>query len=508
MSVVKPCIDDLLEKTDHNRFLLASLASKRACDINSMLRGQHNRVLAVQDVDDITIGLSGADTISMAMDEIVDGDISYDEARYEKALGHKVAEAEMAARVCLVHYHEVGLKGKNRAHFEHILMDNIKAALAAFSVNAVSRISGYILVTFNEHQADEAARVIRTVPGVARVSLAYHTNRDSQEYCAAAVKALREFGSFDSFKVHAKRSNTDYELTSIDINRQVGEVLCEAFPDKKVQMHNPDAMVHVLVVQGSVYVYARSERGVGGLPVGSAGKVVTLLSSGIDSPVATWMLARRGAVCVPVHFSGRPQTPDTSEYLVQDIIRALEPGVQIGRLYVVPFGDCQREISVTCPSNLRVIMYRRIMYSVAERIAHIEGAKAIVTGESLGQVASQTLENIMAVNEAVKIPVFRPLIGSDKQEIIARAEEIGTFDISTEAAPDCCTLFMPRRPETHAKLDAVHEAWELFDHEEMIERLLKQTEYIDFESNTYKAPKTLKRKHSELAPREIYQDHE
>lgn len=194
------------------------------------------------------------------------------------------------------------------------------------------------------------------------------------------MKALREFGSFDSFKVHAKRSNTDYELTSIDINRQVGEVLCEAFPDKKVQMHDPDAMVHVLVVQGSVYVYARSERGVGGLPVGSAGKVVTLLSSGIDSPVATWMLARRGAVCVPVHFSGRPQTPDTSEYLVQDIIRALEPGVQIGRLYVVPFGDCQREISVTCPSNLRVIMYRRIMYSVAERIAHIEGAKAIVTG--------------------------------------------------------------------------------------------------------------------------------
>ena len=325
---------------------------------------------------------------------------------------------------------------------------------------------------------------------------------------AAAVKALREFGPFESFKVHAKRSNTDFELTSIDINRQVGEVLCEAFPDKKVQMHDPDAMVHVLVVQGSVYVYARSERGVGGLPVGSAGKVVTLLSSGIDSPVATWMLARRGAVCVPVHFSGRPQTPDTSEYLVQDIIRALEPGVQIGRLYVVPFGDCQREISVTCPSNLRVIMYRRIMYSVAERIAHIEGAKAIVTGESLGQVASQTLENIMAVNEAVKIPVFRPLIGSDKQEIIARAEEIGTFDISTEAAPDCCTLFMPRRPETHAKLDAVHEAWELFDHEEMIERLLKQTEYIDFESNTYKAPKTLKRKHSELAPREIYQDHE
>ena len=410
----------------------------------------------------------------------------------------------MASRVCLVHYHEVGLKGKNRAYFEHILMDNIKAALAAFSVKAVSRISGYILVTFNEHDAEAASHVIRTVPGVARVSLAYHTNRDPEEYCAAAVKALHEVDRFETFKVHAKRSNTDYPMTSIDINRQVGEVLCDAFPDKKVKMHDPDAMVNVLVVQGSVYVYARSERGVGGLPVGTAGKVVTLLSSGIDSPVATWMLARRGAVCVPIHFSGRPQTPDTSEYLVQDIIKALAPGVQIGRLYVVPFGDCQRDISVRCPSNLRVIMYRRVMYSIAERIAHIEGAKALVTGESLGQVASQTLENIMAVNEAVTIPVFRPLIGSDKQEIIARAEEIGTFDISTEAAPDCCTLFMPRRPETHAKLDQVHEAWDSFDHEGWIERLLKETEYVDFDSNSYKPPRTLKTRHKALAPREIY----
>lgn len=408
----------------------------------------------------------------------------------------------MASRVCLVHYHEVGLKGKNRAHFEHILMGNIEAALAAFSVSTVTRISGYILVTFSVRgEAEAAAPVIRTVPGVARVSLAFHTNRESDEYCRAAVTALREFGDFETFKVHAKRSNTDYPLTSIDINRQVGEVLCEAFPDKKVQMHHPDAMVNVLVVQGSVYVYARSGRGVGGLPVGSAGKVVTLLSSGIDSPVATWMIARRGAVCVPVHFSGRPQTSDTSEYLVQDIVRALAPGIQIGRLYVVPFGDCQREISVACPSSLRVIMYRRIMYSVAERIAKIEGARALVTGESLGQVASQTLENIMAVNECVSIPVFRPLIGSDKQEIIERSEQIGTYEISTETAPDCCTLFMPRRPETHAKPDAVHKAWDSFDHEAMIERLLDHVEYIDFESSTYKPPRALRERHESLAPR-------
>lgn len=408
----------------------------------------------------------------------------------------------MASRVCLVHYHEIGLKGKNRARFERILMDNLKAALAAFSVATITRISGHILVSFSvKGEAEQAFPIISTVPGVARVSLAYHTNRDSKEYCDAAIAALNDFGSFESFKVVSRRSNTDYELTSMDLNQQVGEVLCNAFPDKKVRMKGADAEVHVLVVQGSVYVYARSERGVGGLPQGSAGKVVTLLSSGIDSPVATWMLARRGAVPVPIHFSGRPQTADTSEYLCQDIVRALAPGVQIGRMYVIPFGDCQREISVKCPSDLRVIMYRRVMYSVAERIAKLEGAKALVTGESLGQVASQTLENIMAVNEVVDIPVFRPLIGSDKQEIIARAEQIGTYDISTEVAPDCCTLFMPRRPETHAKLDEVHAAWDMFDHDAMIEHLVSHAEYVDFGCPTYKAPRCMREKHAELAVR-------
>lgn len=405
----------------------------------------------------------------------------------------------MASRVCLVHYHEIGLKGNNRARFERILMDNIKAALAAFSVATITRISGHILVTFSvSGEAERAFPLIAKVPGVARVSLAFHTNREPGEYCAAAIKALEEFGEFNSFKVVARRSNTDYELTSMDLNKQVGEVLCNAFPDKKVLMNGCDAQVHVLVVQGSVYVYARSERGVGGLPQGSAGKVVTLLSSGIDSPVATWLLARRGAVPVPVHFSGRPQTADTSEYLCQDIIQALAPCVQVGRLYVIPFGDCQREISIACPSDLRVIMYRRVMYAVAERIAQLEGAKALVTGESLGQVASQTLENIMAVNEVVDIPVFRPLIGSDKQEIIARAEQIGTYDISTQTAPDCCTLFMPRRPETHAKLDEVHAAWEMFDHEAMIQQLVDAAEYIDFSAPTYKPPRCMRERHDEL----------
>ena len=255
------------------------------------------------------------------------------------------------------------------------------------------------------------------------------------------------------------------------------------------------------MVQGSVYVYAASLVGVGGLPVGTAGKVVTLISSGFDSPVATWMVGRRGATCVPLHFSGRPMTSDASEWLCQDIVQALAPAGLVGRLYVVPFGERQREISLAVPQSLRIITYRRVMLAVAERLAHLEGAKALVTGESLGQVASQTLENIAAVNEVVSLPVLRPLIGSDKLEIMRRAEQIGTHEISSQSAEDCCTLFMPRRPETHARIEAVHEAWDAFDHEAMIDGLVDSIEYVDYDQcPSYRPPKEMRARHRELAP--------
>ncbi len=408
----------------------------------------------------------------------------------------------MTNRVCLVHYHEIGLKGKNRSTFENQLVRNLRCALRSFPVKGIKRISGHLLVTVEDGFASqELAHAISRVPGVARVSLAYLCGLDQDEYCAAAVKALGEAGEFTTFKVHARRSSTDYELHTLDINRLVGGVLCQEFPDKKVAMHGPDVTVIVMVVNASVYVYADTGRGVGGLPVGTAGKVVTLLSSGFDSPVATWMVGRRGATCVPVHFSGRPMTADTSEYLCQDIVNALAPSGMIGRMYVVPFGEKQREISLAVPQSLRIITYRRIMFAVAERIAQIEGAKALVTGESLGQVASQTLDNISVVNEMVSLPVLRPLIGSDKLEIMSRAEEIGTYDISSQDAADCCTLFMPRRPETHAKPDQVHEAWDSFDHDAMIDDLVNSIEYVDFDQcPSYKPPRGYRARHRELAP--------
>ena len=408
----------------------------------------------------------------------------------------------MTERLCLVHYHEIGLKGKNRSTFENQLVTNLHRALRGMGVASISRISGHIAVETEDRRAtEELAAAIRRVPGVARVSLAYKCGLDEAEYCAAAVRALGEAGEFETFKAHARRSSTTYERPSLEMNQIVGSALCEAFPQKKVDVHHPDVTVVVHVVQGSTFVYAASAPGVGGLPVGTAGKVVTLLSSGFDSPVATWMVGRRGAICVPVHFSGRPMTADTSEWLCQDVVEALAPSGIVGRLYVVPFGERQREISLAVPQGLRIIMYRRVMLQVSECIAQLEGAKALVTGESLGQVASQTLENIAAVNEAVEMPVLRPLIGSDKQEIIARAHEIGTYDISCQTAPDCCTLFMPRRPETHARMREVLEAWESFDHEAMVADLVESAEWRDFsQCPSYHAPKgRLREHHAELS---------
>lgn len=389
--------------------------------------------------------------------------------------------------VCLVHYHEIGLKGKNRSRFEKQLVTNLQAALSSLRVQ-VKRISGYVLIE-GEDSILEALQIAQKIPGVARVSLAYKTRQTPYEYCAAAERVLQEaldapgHGPKLTFKVHAKRSATTYELHTLELHQLVGSALCEAFPQLKVDVHNPDIIVHLLIHQNDAYIYAYSIPGVGGLPVGTAGKVISLFSSGFDSPVATWMLGRRGVVMVPVHFSGRPMVAQDSEELCEELCKKLNASGIIGRLYVVPFGEVQREIALTVPQNLRILMYRRMMYAVCDRLAQNERAKALCTGESLGQVASQTLENLYATAEVVRdLPVLRPLIGSDKQEIIARAHELGTFDISATTAPDCCTLFMPKKPETHARLKDIQAAWDELPSEEMIEKLLRAAEHIDFDA--------------------------
>ena len=387
-------------------------------------------------------------------------------------------------RICLMHYHEIGLKGHNRASFENRLMKNAQAILAEYPVVTMRRISGRILVFVKEgtpyDEACEMARVMARIPGVARVSCGYICHQDLDEMCDAAAQALADAEPFYTFKVQARRNHTDFPINSMDLNQQVGAYLCHNFPEKKVKMKEPDVEVHVEVIEGSTYIYAWTIRGVGGLPVGSSGRVMCLLSSGIDSPVAVWRLARRGAIPFGVHFSGRPQTVSTSEYLVDDIAHVLEKTGCIARVYIVPFGDYQREIAAKVPPELRIIMYRRLMFMIADRLAREVGAKALVTGESLGQVASQTIENISVVNAATDLPVFRPFIGTDKVEIIEQAQELGTFDISSIDAPDCCTLFMPRNPETHAKLERVLEVEAMLPLDEWIPEIVASAEPHDY----------------------------
>ena len=399
-------------------------------------------------------------------------------------------------RIILVHYHEIGLKGHNRASFEVRLLKNIEALLKSYPLVTIHRISGRLCVFLKEGTSLDVALacvdLIAKVPGVARVSCGFKCERDLLVMSEVCIQAMKEAGEFSSFKVSARRNHTDFATNSMEMNRIIGAALCEAFPEKSVRMKDPDLVAGVEVVQNASYIYVYTTPGVGGLPVGSSGRVACLLSSGIDSPVALWRMARRGALCFGVHFSGRPQTSDASEYLVDDIAHVLEKTGCIARVYVVPFGDVQREISLDAPPELRVILYRRLMFRVAERIALSVGAKALVTGESLGQVASQTLDNIRATDASVNLPIFRPLIGTDKIEIIAQAEKLGTFEISSADAPDCCTLFMPRNPETHARLERVEEVESKLDCARWIEELVNAAEVHDYICPAWKHPKTKK----------------
>ncbi|MCL2889525.1 MAG: tRNA 4-thiouridine(8) synthase ThiI, partial [Eggerthellaceae bacterium] len=372
----------------------------------------------------------------------------------------------MYQRICLVHYHEIGLKGHNRASFEKRLQKNLEDLLAASGnrseasgggsakrthpsclpspIERIRRISGRLCIIFSEGTdfptacaiADFAARI----PGVARVSIGYKCPRDLEVFKQVALDCLADAGDFETFRVSARRNHTDFEIDSMELNRLVGAFLCEAFPEKRVKLKDPDVNLGLEVVEGFAYLYARSKPGIGGMPVGSAGKVMCLLSSGIDSPVALWRLARRGAICYAVHFSGRPQTSSTSEYLVREIAEVLQETGCIAGLYVVAFGDYQKEIAAAVPPELRVIVYRRLMLMVAQALSRRCGARALVTGESLGQVASQTLSNLCVTDAAASLPIFRPLIGYDKMEIVAEARELGSFEISSQDAPDCCTL--------------------------------------------------------------------
>jgi thiamine biosynthesis protein ThiI len=388
----------------------------------------------------------------------------------------------LSDRVFVVHYHEIGLKGRNRDRFEERLCVNVRRALAGLPFKTVRRISGRLLVALQgDSPVDLVARRLRTVFGIAYVAPAVVCGQNIATLRETAWALLRDL-KFETFKIDAKRSEKKYPLTSVGINTDVGEAV-RLRSGARVQLKDPDLTCYIEIVEKIALLFTERMRGPGGLPSGISGRAVSLISSGIDSPVASYKIMKRGVEIVFVHFHSQPYTDRNSQRNVEEIVSVLTRHQYRSTLYLVPFIGVQEKIMAGAPASHRVILYRRAMLRIAERIAHQEGAKALVTGENIGQVASQTLSNILAINEVATLPVLRPLSGEDKEEIVAAAQRIGTYDISIEPYEDCCSLFVPRNPETHASAQTVRNMEAGLDLDPIIEQVLAASEVKTFEAD-------------------------
>jgi len=345
--------------------------------------------------------------------------------------------------VVLVHYHELGLKRGNRPLFLRHLARNLRRATADIGPVNLRQVSGRILLELDEHPDPAAVRErVRRVCGVASAALAYRVV-STVEAMKAVIAGLVDGRTFASFRISARRAFKTYPMTSVELNRELGAFVLERVASK-VDLRQPELEIHVEVMPAETFVYVDPEPGPGGLPVGASGTVAALLSGGIDSPVAAWRMMKRGCRVVFVHFHSVPYLPPTSQAKARALVARLTEWQYDSTLVLVPFGEIQREIVLTVPPPARVVIYRRLMVRIAEALARKHGALALTTGESLGQVASQTLSNIARIDEAATMPILRPLIGMDKLEITEEARRLGTFDISIEPDADCCTLFASR----------------------------------------------------------------
>jgi thiamine biosynthesis protein ThiI len=382
-------------------------------------------------------------------------------------------------RFILIHYHEIGLKGKNRGKFERRLATNINRALKGVPCGSVQRLSGRMMLALTPQSPLGVIRErLSTVFGIANFSEAVVVERNIEAIRETAW-ALAQKAEFESFKMVTKRGDKTFPLNSEEINRDVGFHI-QNLSGASVQMDNPDLTCFVEIAPQKIFIYAEKIPAPGGLPVGSNEHAVSLISSGIDSPVASYKLMKRGVKLTYVHFHSQPYTNRNSQRNTEEIVRLLNRHQFISDLYSVPFVEIQRHIMTQAPTSYRVIFYRRAMLRIAEAIAKKVDAKALVTGESVGQVASQTLSNIRAIEEVTSLPILRPLAGDNKEEIINEARRIGTYEISIEPYEDCCSVFVPKHPETHAKLERVHEIEANLDLAPLIEQTLEQTERKTF----------------------------
>ena len=377
--------------------------------------------------------------------------------------------------ILLVRYGEVFLKGQNRPYFLRKLVEHVRSAVAGVGGH-VWLNDGRIYVSDYTDQEACMSRIAR-VFGVHSVSPAIEMEKDSFEaICAQAAAMMRE--KRGTFKVLARRSDKRYPLDSPAIMREAGGYILEHVPQLTVDVNHPD---HEITIEIRDHAYLSVDRvmAVGGMPMGTNGKACLLLSGGIDSPVAGFMIAKRGVELCCVHYHSFPYTSERAKEKVLELARILSEYCGRLRVYVVPFTEIQMQIHEKCPENFTTLIMRRYMMRIAEQLARKEGAQALVTGESIGQVASQTMEALGCTDEVVSMPVFRPCVGMDKSEIIERAEQIGTMATSSLPYEDCCTVFTPKHPATHPRKELVRKAEERLDGEALIAAAVEGTELIE-----------------------------
>ena len=379
----------------------------------------------------------------------------------------------------VLHYKELALKGKNRPWFIQLLVRNLKTALAGLHVVSVRSSMGRIELELRPDSPwDEVRERLGRVFGIANFS---HANHGPHDFKALAAKILDEMGDISpaSFRVSATRSDKRLPFTSPQVEREIGGMIWEA-KQWKVDLSHPALTIHIEMLPTEAFYFLGKEPGAGGLPTGTGGRVACLLSGGIDSPVAAYRMMRRGCRVQLIHFHSYPILSRASQEKVREIAALLTKHQLRSRLMLVPFGELQQQVVLAVPPELRVVIYRRLMLRIAEQLARKGRAQALVTGEVVGQVASQTLENMTAIAEATSYEILRPLVGMDKDEISAEAKRIGTYSISIIPDQDCCTLFTPKHPATRARLDVVERAEQALPIADMIAAAVAATAVEDF----------------------------
>ena len=380
----------------------------------------------------------------------------------------------------VVHYQEIALKGKNRPWFMGRLVRNLRHALSDLDVTAVRALMGRIEVVLGPAASrEEVGERIRRIFGIANFSYAGRTPLDLDVIAAAIVKDLGD-RECRSFRVSVRRADKRFPMTSPQVEREVGGRIKER-RGWRVDLENPELTVHVELLTDEAFYFFGKEKGAGGLPTGTAGRVACLLSGGIDSPVAAHRLMKRGCAVTFVHFHSYPILSRASQEKARELVKLLTTWQQHSRLYLVAFGDIQQQVVLAVPGPMRVVVYRRLMLRIAERIAIVRHAQALVTGDVVGQVASQTLENLAVIGNVATLPLFRPLIGMDKDEITAEAIKIGSYPISIIPDQDCCTLFTPRNPQTRARLADIEVAEQSLPIAELVEKAVSDAVVEEFE---------------------------